>query len=74
MLQGSVSDASRPLDLDSLAVDRVESDAFGGPGGARHDGGRVRWEIAAHYGASWPIAHAAFAEHVRCRWRRRCHR
>ena len=26
----SVSDASRLLDLDGLAVDRVESDAFGG--------------------------------------------
>lgn len=28
--EGSVSDASRLLDLGGLAVDRVESDAFGG--------------------------------------------
>jgi transposase len=27
--------------------------------------GRVVSETAAHYGASWPIVHAAFAEHVR---------
>jgi transposase len=145
----SVSDASRLLDLDGLAVDRVESDAFGGrvvhvvtadecasacPGCGVFSvsvKGRVctrprdipygatrlrliwhkrRWrckerlcgrssfteslpavrarsrlttrlraelgaavaeqqrcvsETAAHYGASWPIVHAAFAEHVK---------
>jgi len=145
----SVSDASRLLDLDGLAVDRVESDAFGGrvvhvvtadecasacpscgvfsvsvkgrvctrprdiPYGAtrlRLIWHKRRWrcnerlcprasfteslpavrtrsrlttrlraelgwavaeqqrcvsEAAAHYGASWPIVHAAFAEHVR---------
>ena len=27
--------------------------------------GRVVSETAAHYGASWPVVHAAFVEHVR---------
>ena len=46
----SVSDASRPLDLDGLAVERVESGAFGGRGCAPRDWGQLRVGVSQRWG------------------------